>query len=140
MNLNEYVDTAVEIMLDDDYSADPKLRDLTGEVVRAAAVVLYTQALAKGPNPAPNAHEIRAMAQRGWETYNDEMEIADIHKDKLVSALIEEGIPNYLREQVRRELGVNQIQTWLKTGWDVVVPSGYDSDSLVESIVAFRPM
>lgn len=140
MDIQEYVETAVEIMLDDDYSAEPKLRDLTGEVVRAAAVVLYTQALAKGPNPAPNAHEIRAMARRGWETFNDEMEIADIHKDKLVSALIEEGIPNYLREQVRRELGANQIQTWLKAGWDVVVPSGYDSDSLVESIVAFRPM
>ena len=140
MNLNEYVEEAVEIMQDTDYSSDPKLQDLTGEVVRAAAAVLYPYANRYHQGEPPKAHEIRAVARRGWETFDSFEEIADEKHDRLVSDMIEAEVPNHLREKIRRGLGEKWVEKQTEAGWDVVVPSTNVQDSGVESIVAFRPM
>lgn len=140
MDLNQYVEEAVEIMQDDDYSKDWKLRDLTGEVVRAAAAVLYPYANQYHYGESPKAHEIRAVAGRGWETFTDFQEIADEKHDRLVSDMIEAEVPNHLREKVRQVLGEKWVEKRIQEGWDVVVPSTNVQDSGVESIVAFRPM
>lgn len=140
MNIQEYVEKAVEIMEDDDYSSEPKLRELTGEVVRAAAMTLYADAVKNNPYASPNAMEIRAVARRGWETFNDYAEIAYTKYDTLASDLITAEVANHLREKVHQNLGENWIANRRDEGWDIAVPSGYGSDSLVESIVAFRPL
>lgn len=132
--MTAYVEGITELMEDSDYSRFTWGGDVTQEVIRAAAVVVYREAggsLDLDDSMEAEA-EVISVLNRGWVTYDTLAEMAseDEDGDQLNSLMTQFGFPSAERDAADERVGRALITKARESGETVV---WYDDKDAPES-------